>query len=333
MRSGSTLLRVVLDSHPDIFAPHELHLRDIDVALGSKYVERALAETGLDAEGMRFLLWDRLLHRELAASGKTQLVNKTPNDVFIADRILACWPDARFIFLLRHPGAIERSRQETRPQDTPERNAEMVRRYGDALEAARNTYPGLTIRYEDLAGDPERTTREVCAFLGLDWTPDMLEYGKFDHGRMKPGLGDWKDNIKSGRVQPPAAAAGARCTRSCATSSRPGATRRRAPVQGQRRRPGLQPGREHRAAHPLAAAPVPRTRGVRGDLRRRRLDRRDARTPRRAGRRARARPRPPHRELGLAGRRATSASRWAAATSCTSSTTTTGSARRRSSAS
>lgn len=204
VRSGSTLLRVVLDSHPDIFAPHELHLRDIDVALGSKYVERALAETGLDAEGLRSLLWDRLLHRELAASGKTQLVNKTPNDVFIADRILACWPDARFIFLLRHPGAIERSRQETRPQDTPERNAEMVRRYGDALEAARHTYPGLTIRYEDLAGDPERTTREVCDFLGLPWTADMLEYGKFDHGRMKPGLGDWKDNIKSGRVQPPA---------------------------------------------------------------------------------------------------------------------------------
>jgi hypothetical protein len=204
VRSGSTLLRVVLDSHPDIFAPHELHLRDIDVALASTYVERSLAEAGLDAEGLRFLLWDRLLHRELAASGKTQLVNKTPNDVFIADRILACWPDARFIFLLRHPGAIERSRQETRPQDTPERNAEMVRRYGDALEAARRTYPGLTIRYEDLAGDPERTTREVCAFLGLEWTADMLEYGRFDHGRMKPGLGDWKDNIKSGRVQPPA---------------------------------------------------------------------------------------------------------------------------------
>ena len=36
----------------------------------------------------------------------------------------------------------------------------------------------------------------------------MLDYGRFDHGRMKPGLGDWKDNIKSGGVQPPAAAAG-----------------------------------------------------------------------------------------------------------------------------
>ena len=31
----------------------------------------------------------------------------------------------------------------------------------------------------------------------------MLDYGRFEHGRMRPGLGDWSPNIKSGRVQPP----------------------------------------------------------------------------------------------------------------------------------
>jgi hypothetical protein len=29
----------------------------------------------------------------------------------------------------------------------------------------------------------------------------MLDYGRFDHGRMKPGLGDWKAKIKSGEIQ------------------------------------------------------------------------------------------------------------------------------------
>jgi hypothetical protein len=29
----------------------------------------------------------------------------------------------------------------------------------------------------------------------------MLDYGRFDHGRMRPGLGDWKAKIKSGEVQ------------------------------------------------------------------------------------------------------------------------------------
>jgi Sulfotransferase family len=201
VRSGSTLLRVLLDSHSRIHSPQELHLRDFAVRVKTDYAVKALGEIGLDEEQLRFLLWDRLLHRELAAAGKSLLVNKTPNDVFIADLIARCWPDARFIYLLRHPGAIERSRQETRPQDSPERNARMVLRYAAAIEEARAARPGFTLRYEELTADPRDATKRLCAFLGVPWEAGMLDYGRFDHGRMKPGLGDWKAKIKSGEVQ------------------------------------------------------------------------------------------------------------------------------------
>ena len=202
VRSGSTLLRVLLNSHSQIHAPIELHLRDLRTEVGSKYAERSLKEIGLAGDGLQFLLWDRVLHRELASTGKRQLVNKTPNDVFIADRIRQCWPDAKFLFLLRHPVATAASRQKARPQDSEERNTEMILRYGNALEQARRTYDGLTVRYEELTAEPERVTREVCTFLGLEWEPQMLQYGEFDHGRFKPGLGDWTDKIKSGQIQP-----------------------------------------------------------------------------------------------------------------------------------
>ena len=203
VRSGSTLLRVLLNSHPLIHSPHELHLRHINVELDAEYAEKALGEIGLDEERLRFLLWDRVLHRELSASGKQLLVNKTPNDVFIADAIMRCWPDARFIFLLRHPLATARSRMEARKdKDTEARNLEMVLRYANALEDARRRYDGLTVRYEDLTADPERITREVCAFLGVPWEPRMLDYGEHDHGRFRAGLGDWSDKIKSGQIQP-----------------------------------------------------------------------------------------------------------------------------------
>jgi Sulfotransferase family len=201
VRSGSTLLRVLLDSHSRIHSPQELHLRDLAVRVKTEYATKALAEIGLDDEQLRFLLWDRLLQRELAATGKDLLVNKTPNDVFIADSIARCWTDARFIYLLRHPGAIARSRQQTRPHDTPERNARMVLRYGNAIEQARAAHPGVTVRYEELTADPRGATKRLCAFLGVPWEARMLEYGRFDHGRMKPGLGDWKAKIKSGEVQ------------------------------------------------------------------------------------------------------------------------------------
>jgi Sulfotransferase family len=201
VRSGSTLLRVLLDSHSRICAPHELHLRDISVSLTTDYAERSLREIGLEPERLEYLLWDRMLHRELSESGKDLLVNKTPSDVFIAERIRECWPDARFIFLLRHPVSIARSRQAARPQDSEARNLKMVRRYCNAIEAARHTYDGLTIRYEDITADPERETRRACEFLGVEWEPQMLEYGRFDHGRMRAGLGDWSPEIKSGAVQ------------------------------------------------------------------------------------------------------------------------------------
>jgi hypothetical protein len=201
VRSGSTLLRVLLSSHSQIHCPHELHLRHIGVRVRQGFPRKALAEAGLDKRHLRYLLWDRVLHRELAASGKRLLVNKTPNDVFIADRILECWPDARFIFLLRHPAAIARSRGAIRRRETPEQNAARVAKFCSAVEDARRRHDGLTVRYEDLAADPAATTQRLCEFLGVEWEPGMLEYGEHGHGGFKPGLGDWSEKIKSGRVQ------------------------------------------------------------------------------------------------------------------------------------
>jgi len=205
LRSGSTLLRVLLDSHSQIRSPHELHLRYVSVHFDQKWSERSMAELGLDTKAADYLLWDRLLQRELAASGKPIIADKTPNNVFIVDRLRECWPDARFIFLLRHPGAIARSRQNVRGEhaDDDEKNAALIRRYCEAVEQARQTYDGHTVRYEELSSDPATVTQGICSFLGIPWEEGMLEYGQFDHGRFKAGLGDWADKIKTGQIQPP----------------------------------------------------------------------------------------------------------------------------------
>ena len=201
VRSGSTLLRVILNSHSQIHSPPEMHLRDISVQVKKGPIDKTLGEIGLDEQSLSFLLWDRVLDREVRGAGKRLLVNKTPNDAFIADDIAACWPDARFIYLLRHPAAIARSRQAARPQDAPENNARMVLRYGTAVEEARRKHGGLTVRYEELTANPEAETRRVCEFLGVKWEPQMLDYGRFDHGPFKAGLGDWSKNIRSGEIR------------------------------------------------------------------------------------------------------------------------------------
>ncbi|WP_461033352.1 sulfotransferase family protein [Streptomyces mayteni] len=205
VRSGSTLLRLTLNAHSRLHAPHELHFRRLEVAHATRLAERSLGLLGLDQAELEHLLWDRVLHRELARSGKETLVEKTPGNAFVFRRIATCWPDARFLFLLRHPAAVARSWHEADPvKRNPEHAAHDALRYLNAVERARRALPGHTVRYEELTGDPEATLRSVCDFLDVSFEPGMLEYGQVPGAtaRLEKGLGDWREKVRSGRVQP-----------------------------------------------------------------------------------------------------------------------------------
>ncbi|PZG15967.1 sulfotransferase family protein [Nonomuraea aridisoli] len=202
VRSGSTLLRMLLNSHSRIRAPHELHLRTINVQLTPGFSEQSMQELGLDQIELEHVLWDRILQLELERSGKDVIVDKTPGNVFTWERLKYAWPNAKFLILLRHPegvvSSLENRKGNTSTREALEANA---LKYFKPLDKARRTLGGLTVRYEELTAEPERVTREICAYLGVEWEPGMLEYGKYDHGDFVPNLGDRSDNIKSGRIQ------------------------------------------------------------------------------------------------------------------------------------
>jgi hypothetical protein len=203
VRSGSTLLRMLLNAHSRLHSPHELHIRRLEVDYGSKLSQRAMSALDLERGDLEHLLWDRVLHRELVRSGKDFIVEKTPSNAFVYRRIKDCWPDARFVFLLRHPVNIARSWHEGDPDKRSyEEAAADALRYMKAVDNARKGLPGgHTVRYEDLTAAPEEELRRLCAFLGLDFEPAMLDYGKKDDSQVVKGLGDWKDKIRSGTVQ------------------------------------------------------------------------------------------------------------------------------------
>lgn len=202
VRSGSTLLRMLLNSHSRIRAPHELHLRTVGVQLTPGFSEESMRELGLDQVELEHVLWDRVLKLELLRSGKQIIVDKTPGNVFTWERLKYAWPNAKYLILLRHPEGVVSSlanrKNNAATRETLEANA---LKYFKPLDKARRTLDGLTLRYEELTAEPERVTREICAYLGVDWEPGMLEYGEHDHGEFLPNLGDRSDNIKSGRIQ------------------------------------------------------------------------------------------------------------------------------------
>jgi Sulfotransferase family len=210
-RSGSTLLRVILGSHPDFYAPPELPLKHLGVRAETTWIRAAMAGLELTGDELDYMLWDRVLADALQRSGKPRIVVKTPSNILIWDRIAACWPDARFIFLLRHPAATVASLHSSfdpawRPEESGTLAESVARglRYMTVLEQARGALPGLTIRYEDLTAEPRKTVSQLCAFLGVPFQPSMLDYGSFGHAGFTPGLGDSSLNIRSGRIQPPA---------------------------------------------------------------------------------------------------------------------------------
>ena len=202
IRSGSTLLRCLLDTHPLIHAPHELHLVDLNVGIDEHFAALAMRIAGLDQRELEHLLWDRVLHRELTRSGKQLIVEKTPTNLLRWRRISECWPNARYLFLLRHPVHIVESAIAGRPHAAPAESVDLVTLFLTRLVEAQQALPGLTVRYEELTADPHRVTRQVCSHLGVDWEPAMVAYGAQDHGPYVQGIGDFSDRIRSGVVQP-----------------------------------------------------------------------------------------------------------------------------------
>ncbi|MDQ1694881.1 MAG: hypothetical protein QOJ03_234 [Frankiaceae bacterium] len=200
MRSGSTLLRVILDTHSQICAPHELHLRVLRVSIAQDFGEVSMKHLGLDERKLEHLLWDRLLHRELTASGKPLIVDKTPNNLYMWERLPKAWPDAKFLFLFRHPASIADSLLRIEKNKDPDAVYAKVNQYVKMQAAARAALPGLSVRYEDLVADPERVTTEICEFLGVPWEKSMLDYGSVSHGPYRPRLGDWSPKIRSGQI-------------------------------------------------------------------------------------------------------------------------------------
>jgi hypothetical protein len=179
MRSGSTVLRRMLDNHSRICAPHEMHLSMWRVETDSSNAKAALDAIDLTPTDLANLLWDRVMHLQLVRAQKSIIVDKTPRNALLWRRIAEVWPEARFLVLLRHPARVAESLSAAHPDVDPDIHYAEVERFAIALhDAQRGASSALTVRYEDLAADPEATTRRIAEWLNVPWEPAMTSLGE-----------------------------------------------------------------------------------------------------------------------------------------------------------
>ena len=118
-----------------------------------------------------------LMEADAARHGKLRCGDKTPAHALVLDELLAAFPLARVVHIVRDPRAVVASLARM-PWAPPSHVANALgclasTRAVLACEAAAGERM-LTIRYEDLIADPEATLRAVCEHVGVAWDARVL---------------------------------------------------------------------------------------------------------------------------------------------------------------
>jgi len=186
-RSGTTMLRLMLDSHPGISSGEETHfLQQLEPVVGKQW--RLLERYGFPRE-----YWlDRLRHlygdfqAEYAVRrGRVRWADKDPANTLILPFVEELFPDAQYIHLLRDGHDVVASHRDRWGYRSAARAARGAwRKYVEAARTFGATVGPdrfLEVRYEVLVADPEAELRRLCIFLGEAWDPAMLAFDRAEH--------------------------------------------------------------------------------------------------------------------------------------------------------
>ena len=191
-RTGSTLLRRILNTHSQVAIPPESpflidYLKADHVPAARRLallVEdpdyrdwRQGVATQLDASDVASGI-ARIHESYAAAAGKSRWGHKTPRLVRHWERLARLFPDARFIHLVRDPRAVAASLRSSAAHRNhalaAARRWRLDTGFGLAMERVLGSR-ALRVHYEDLVRGPEATIRKVCAFLDLAFDRTMLQ--------------------------------------------------------------------------------------------------------------------------------------------------------------
>ncbi|MES2640525.1 MAG: sulfotransferase [Myxococcota bacterium] len=222
-RSGSNLLRLILNSHSRIAVPHPPHVVRYFAPLEPLYGDltkdpafRRLVDDILRLLDTHIYQWDvpvdpavvartaptrstfgvyvALQELYRAHTGKARWGCKSTFMVDHIPEIRARFPGARLLFLVRDPRDVAvSSRKSVFSTFHPYYTAQLWRDQQAVGLRWLDELPADTMRllhYERLVAEPEASVREICAFLGEDFEPAMLRFFETDEARKSASLSE-----------------------------------------------------------------------------------------------------------------------------------------------
>jgi Sulfotransferase family len=203
-RSGSTLLRLILDTHPDLACPPETNIPALcsQLAVVWSLIEGApLALQRGDAppaipdaaiSGIRQIM-DLMTAPYLNRRGKKLYCDKSLGTASYAELLVRIYPGTRFICLYRHAMDVISSGLEACPwglngygfdqyiAGSPGNAVMALARYwhdhAHEISAVEEKHPDkcYRVRYEDMVRDPERVAAEIFGFIGIAQVPGIAQ--------------------------------------------------------------------------------------------------------------------------------------------------------------
>lgn len=202
-RSGTTLLRYIIDSHSQICCPPETDFlgpltRLIDPQERSS---NSLNDMGFDREHVQSRVRDMALYffQNYATShNKPRWADKTPAYVDCIDEIAEVFPEAQFVMIYRHgfdqaesftrKGTFTRDVFSGYVKEDEDVRIGATKYWADMTQnmlhfEAANPDKCFRMRYEDLCEQSEQLLRPMFQFLDEPWEEQVLEYYKFNHDK------------------------------------------------------------------------------------------------------------------------------------------------------
>jgi sulfotransferase family protein len=199
-RSGTTLLRMMLDSHPDLTIPPETHfiinlIEAGNVVSREQFVDivfavRCSADFGILQQDFQHVIEAmtpfnisealRAFYRIYAQRfGKTRWGDKTPRYSMFMPAIQHLLPEAHFIHMIRDGRDVALSRRLHWAGPGYDIEAQ-AKNWVDRIMIARSHVHRLKhyieVRYEALVSNPQETLQKLCQFLSLSYTSAIEEY-------------------------------------------------------------------------------------------------------------------------------------------------------------